>query len=367
MYKNSEIFLDAPNIGDLEKEYVVSAIDSGYVSSIGKYVDQFETSFSKYLGAKKSVSTQSGTAALHASLYSLGIQENDEVIVPAMTFIATVNPIIYLKAKPIFVDIDKNTWNIDAKKIEEKITKKTKAIIPVHLYGNPCDMDEIKKVSGKFNIKVIEDATESLGASYKRKYTGTIGDLGCFSFNGNKIITTGGGGMVSGNNKRLLTKIKSLVNQSKSLRDNLYHTDVGFNYRMTNIESALGLAQMEKLDYFLLKKREFNKIYQNELVGIKSIKFQESYFNSISSYWLNAITIDDIDIIKFQQYLSSFNIPTRRFFYPITEFPPYKKFKTKDLKNSYEIYKKGICLPSSTLNSYENIYYVCNIIKKFFD
>lgn len=189
-----KVYLDDPNLGNLEKKYLTKAIDTNFVSIVGPFVPKFEEKFARYIGAKKAVSTQSGTAALHIALYELGIGEGDEVIVPALTFIATINPILYVGATPVIVDVSPKTWNIEAEEIEKVITKKTKALIPVHLYGNPCNLDEIIEIAKEHNLFVIEDATESLGASYKGRQTGTFGDFGCFSFNGNKLITTGGRG-----------------------------------------------------------------------------------------------------------------------------------------------------------------------------
>jgi len=215
------------------------------------------------------------------ALYEVGIGPGDEVIVPVLTFVATVNPIKYVGATPVFVDVDIHTWNIDPAKIEENITKKTKAIIPVHLYGNPCNMDEITKIAYKHNLYVIEDATESLGAKHKGVHTGTLGDLGCFSFNGNKVITTGGGGMVIGNNEKHLAHIKFLVNQARDESKGYYYPEIGFNYRMTNLEAAVGLAQFKRLNDFLVKKRTFNMIYRDELKSCKEIV----WFSCWRYYW----------------------------------------------------------------------------------
>lgn len=362
MSKN--IFLDAPSIGALEKKYLSKAIDSGYVSTVGPFVSRFETQLAGFLKASSGVSVQSGTAAIHISLYELGIGCGDEVIVPALTFIATVNPVIYLHAKPVFVDVDIDTWNISAKDLEKKITKKTKAIIPVHLYGNPCNMDEIMAIAKKYKLYVIEDATESLGAVYKSKHTGTFGDLGCFSFNGNKTITTGGGGMVVGNNRRRMEHIKFLVNQARDEVKGYYHPEVGFNYRMTNIEAALGLAQMEKLEIFLKKKNLFNDIYQENLGGIPGLKFQKQYPGAKSSWWLTAITFENgIDVAVLQKKLQARGIPTRRTFMPLVEFPYHKKYKQGKYKNAYRIYENSLCLPASVLNSKEDTYKVCKAIK----
>ncbi|MDD4979796.1 MAG: aminotransferase class I/II-fold pyridoxal phosphate-dependent enzyme [Candidatus Omnitrophica bacterium] len=359
------IELDAPNIGRLEKNYINTTIDKGFISTYGPYVSEFEEKFAKYLETKKAVSTQSGTAALHIALYELRIGKGDEVIVPNLTFIATVNPVIYVGAKPVFVDVDIRTWNISPEKIEKKITKKTRAIIPVHFYGNPCNMDEIMKIARKYNIYVIEDATESLGAKYKGKYTGTYGDLGCFSFNGNKIITTGGGGMVVGNSKKRLGHIKFLVNQARDESRGYFYPEVGFNYRMTNIEAVLGLAQLKRLNGFLAKKKRFKAIYRNEMKGIRNIRFQDEYEGADSSSWLTCITFGDkVDIVILRRKLSVKGIPTRRIFMPVTEFPPYKKYRQGRYDNSRYIYEKGLCLPSSTLNSENDIRYICKIIKE---
>jgi len=366
MSKN--IFLDAPSLGGLEKKYLNAAIDSGYVSTVGPFVSRFEKDFASFLRLPYSVSVQSGTAALHVSLYELGVGVGDEVIVPALTFIATVNPVLYLGAKPVFVDVDSATWNIAAEKIEEKITKKTKAIIPVHLYGNPCAMDEIIALAKKHKLRVIEDATESLGALYKNKHTGTLGDLGCFSFNGNKTITTGGGGMVAGYDKKHLNHIKFLVNQARDEAKGYYHPEVGFNYRMTNIEAALGLAQMKKLKTFLKIKKLFRAVYKENLENIPYVKFQEQYAGAQSSCWLTTVRFEKkINIQRLQKKLLSKGIPVRRVFMPLVEFPHYKKYRQGKYENAYSIYENSLCLPASVLNYKADILRVCKTIKEVLD
>lgn len=361
----NEIFLDAPNVGELEKKYVCEAIDTGYVSTVGPLVGRFEEKFASFLGIGKAVSIQSGTEALHIALYELGIGPGDEVIVPALTFIATVNPVLYVGAKPVFVDVDRQTWNIDPAEIKKKIAKNTKAIIPVHFYGNPCDMDEIMQIAKKHGLYVIEDTTESLGAKYRGKYTGTFGDMGCFSFNGNKIITTSGGGMVVGRDQKRLEHIRFLVNQARDAKKGYYHPEVGFNYRMTNLEAAMGFAQMERLNEFLENKRAFNEMYRNRLSKWDFVRFQEEYESVESSCWFTSITLDNgVDIDEFQEKLRNRNIPTRRVFMPLTEFPPYKKYRTGKYENAYCIYEKGLCLPGSTLNSLGNIEYVCQVLNE---
>lgn len=361
-----ELYLDSPNLGELEKEYILKAINSNFVSTIGPFVPEFEEKFAKYLRVTSCVAVQSGTAAIHAALYELGIKEGDEVIVPAITFVATVNPIVYCGATPVFVDIDKDTWDIDPKEIEKSITSKTKAIIPVHLYGNPCDMDEIMKIAEKYGLYVVEDATESLGAEYKGRMTGTIGHIGCFSFNGNKIITTGGGGMISTNNEKWASHIKFLVNQARDASQGYFHPEIGFNYRMTNLEAALGLAQLERLPEFLQKKRMYFEAYKKIFEGVDEIALQKEYEGAISSAWLPSIKINrkkiKMTILEIQSKLKEKGIPTRRIFNPIVDFPPYFKYKKGDYRNSYEIFENGLSLPASTLNTLENIEYAAKTL-----
>jgi perosamine synthetase len=360
----SKVFLDDPNLGDLEKKYLTKAIDSNFVSVFGPFVPEFEEKFASYIGAKKAVSTQSGTAALHIALYELGIGEGDEVIVSNLTFIATINPILYVGATPVIVDVSPKTWNIEVEEIEKAITKKTRALIPVHLYGNPCNLDKIIEISKEHNFFVIEDATESLGASYKGRQTGTFGDFGCFSFNGNKLITTGGGGVITINDEKQAEHIKFLVNQARDASRGYYHPEMGFNYRMTNIEASLGLAQLERIDEFLAKKKAFRKIYQEILGDLPYIQFQEEYINAEGSWWLTCINIEkEIDISNLMIKLQEKGIPTRRVFMPASEMPYLKKF-SKPCPNTYEIYKKGICLPSSTLNEEKDIKEAALIIRE---
>ena len=363
---NELIHLDTPNVGELEKEYLCKAVDSTYVSTIGPFVNEFEDSFARFLGTEKAVGTQSGTAALHMAMVEEKIGPGDEVIVPALTFVATVNPVMYVGATPVFADVDAATWNISPASIEAAVTPKTKAIIPVHLYGNPCAMAGIMDIAVRHNLLVIEDATESAGATYRGRYTGTLGHWGCFSFNGNKILTTGGGGMIVGSDQQKLNHIKFLVNQARDETKGYYHPEVGYNYRLTNIEAALGLAQLSRLETFLLKKRRFREIYYNELSNIAEIEFQAMEQDSSSSCWFTAIKFKERTSAEIQLKLKEKGVPSRRNFYPITEFAPYQPYKRAELPNTYELFERGLCLPGSTVNSEENILEVCRIIKQFF-
>jgi perosamine synthetase len=359
------VYLDAPNVGRLEKKSIGKAIDEGYVSSIGPLVGAFESEFSDYLGSRRAVSTQSGTAAIHIALHELGVGKGDEVIVPSLTFIATVNPVCMVGAKPVIVDVNRDTWNLEPELVERSITKRTKAIIPVHLYGNPCDMGALMKISRKHGIPVIEDATESLGASFKGKQTGTIGKFGCFSFNGNKIITTGGGGMIAGNDEQSMKHVKFLVNQARDESKGYYHPEIGFNYRMTNIEAALGLAQMMRLGAFLKKKQQFHSIYADQLGDSEDIVFQKEYPAAASSWWLTCVTFSDrIDVAAIITALRNKGVQSRRVFMPLKAHPPYWKARGGPCSNAEYIYRRGLCLPCSTLNNAKDIAFTCKILKE---
>jgi perosamine synthetase len=361
---SEKILLDAPNVGEMEKRCLGKAIDSGYLSTIGPFVKEFEGAFARYVRVKRAVSTQSGTAALHIALAELGIGKGDEVIAPSLTFIASINPIMYVGAKPVFVDVDPHTWNIDPDEIEKSITKRTRAIMPVHLYGNPCAMDRIMRIARSKGLRVIEDATESLGARFKGAHVGTFGDFGCFSFNGNKVTTTGGGGMVVGRDLNRLSHIRSLVNQARDESREYYFPEVGYNYRMTNIEAAIGLAQLRRLGDFVRRKRLFSRIYREELGGLEHISFQEPYDGAESSCWFTCISFSGrIDVAKLRSVLAREGVPSRRLFAPVTDFPPYKAYKRR-LKKTELLYQKGLCLPCSTKNSEKDIYRVCAAIRK---
>ena len=366
-----QTYLDDPNVGSLEKEYLNTCIDSTFISTHGPFVHEFESKFAHFLDCNGAVALQSGTAGLHMALYELGIGEGDEVILSALTFVATANAIKYVGAKPVFVDVDPVTWTIDPDYIEHSITDKTKAIIPIHIFGNPCAMDEISSIAQNHNLYLIEDATESLGAKYREKFTGTFGDFGVFSFNGNKVITTGGGGMLLGSDKERLEHIKFLVNQARDEEKGYYHPEVGFNYRMTNIEAALGLAQLKKLSEFLDKKRRFYAIYSHAFENIDELQLQQPYPGSESVWWLTSVVIDTKNIGKsvseIQIKLRDRGVMTRRIFMPVVEFPPYFENKKGKYHQAYRIYENGLSLPGSTLNTDETIDFAANTLIRILD
>ena len=359
-----------PEIRGNEWKYVKDCIDTNWVSSVGSYVNLFEEKFSEYVNSKSAVVTMNGTAALQLALATLGIGEGDEVIIPSLTFISPINTLKYVGAKPVFVDVCRDTFVMDAEKIEELITDKTKAIMPVHIYGHPADMDRIMEIARLHNLYVIEDATESLGSTYKGKMTGTIGDIGCFSFNGNKLITTGAGGMLVTNNLEHGSRAKFLSTQTKVVTENkaFYHPEVGYNFRMPNLLAAFGAAQLENIKEYLKIKRENAMYYKELLSDIKGITLPVEKENVENCFWLYSILIEEeygISRDELIQKLSEEKIESRPFFMPIHEMPPYKDCTHGDLSVTKELYKRGINLPSSVALKKEEIEKICEVIKKY--
>ncbi|NFN92764.1 LegC family aminotransferase [Clostridium botulinum] len=357
-----------PEIRGNEWKYIKDCLDTNWVSSVGSYVNKFEEEFKKYVNANKAIVTMNGTAALELALRSLDIGEGDEVIVSSLTFISPVNTIRYVGAKPVFVDVCRDTWVMNADKVEEMITPKTKAILPVHIYGNPVDMDKIVKIAKKYNLYVIEDATESLGALYRGKSAGILGDIGCFSFNGNKLITTGAGGMLVTNNEKLGERAKYLSTQTKTVLDNgaFYHEEVGYNFRMPNLLAAMGCAQLENIDEYIEKKRKNAKLYNELLKDVKGITLPVEKENVKNVYWLYSILIEDNYPLKRDELiykLKENNIEARPFFMPVHQMPIYNKSVCGDMSVTDEIFLRGINIPSSISLTEEDIRFVCEIIK----
>jgi len=360
-----------PVIGEKELEYVVDCMKTNWISSKGKYIEEFEGRFAEYCDCKYGVTTTSGTTAIHLALGSLGIKKGDEVIVPSFTMIGSVFPIIYCGAKPVLVDAEPETWNIDVNKIEEKITDRTRAIIPVHIYGHPCDMDPIMKLAKKHDLYVIEDAAEAHGAKYKGKKTGGIGHIGCFSFYANKIITTGEGGMVVTNDEEIAERAKSLRNLSFPKEKRIYqHPEVGYNYRMTNIQSAIGLAQLEKIEELIERRRKNAHLYNSLLKDVDGITLPIEKEWAKNVYWMYSILIEDeygISRDELMERLMKKGIDTRTFFIPMHQqvvFENMKLFKGERYPVAEELSRKGMYLPSSSGLKEEEINFVCNEIKK---
>lgn len=357
------LLMDAPNLGEREKEALARCIDSTYVSTAGPYIEEFETRFAAYVGASCAVAVQSGTAALHIALAELGVGAGDEVIVPTLTFAASVNPVLYCGANPVLVDVNPDTWTLDADEVEKAITSRTKAVMPVHLYGNPCDMDSLCALCAERRIALIEDATESLGGTWRGQCTGTFGAFGCFSFNGNKLITTGGGGMVVTNDPDHADHIRFLVNQARDVSKGYYHPEMGYNYRMTNLEAALGLAQLERLDGFLAAKRRFASIYRDVLGELPGVAFQCETPGGESAWWLPSLTVEHPSIPALQKALADHAVPTRRVFSPLHTFPYLKGCAPRSCPHAGRIHKQGLNLPASTMNDGEAVKAAAGVIR----
>lgn len=360
--------LSEPLLQGNEWKYIKDCLDTNWVSSVGKYVDLFEEEFAKYIGCQRAVAVVNGTSALHLALRALGIGQGDEVIVSALTFIAPVNAIKYVGATPVFADSQEDTWNMDPEKIEELITSKTKAIIPVHIYGHPVDMDLVLELARKYHLFVIEDATEALGSEYKGKKAGTLGDAGVFSFNGNKIMTTGGGGMLVTNNQEIADKTKFLCNQAKEVKPNkeFYHPEIGYNFRLTNVLAAMGLAQLEQLPEFVRARRKNASLYFRYLKNVPGIIVQEERRWAVNCFWLFSIVLDENSPVKRDQLIDTLTVNgvgCRPFFTPVNMFPPYKECLGQT-PVAYSLFQRGINLPSSVNLTEENISYICSLISE---
>lgn len=382
--------LSVPNLKGNELKYVVDAVEKEWVSTGGSYIKRFEENIAKYLKVEGAVACQSGTAGIHLSLILSDVKRDDEVIVPTLTFIAAVNPVRYLGAEPIFMDCD-DTLCIDVEKLKEfcekecdlvngklinKISKKhIKALIVVHVFGNNANMEAIMEIAKKFNLKVIEDATEALGTKYisgkyKDKFLGTIGDFGVFSFNGNKIITTGGGGILVSKNIDSLNKAKYLSTQAKD--DELYyiHNEVGFNYRMTNLQAALGVAQLEQLDEFIeIKKRNY-KIYKDLLHNNKNFRILDFNKDINPNYWFYSLFILDksnIDRDNLIEYLIEKKIQVRPIWELIHKQKPYKSCLAYKIKNSEKYIQDIINIPCSSNLSIKDVEYIVDILNDIGD
>jgi perosamine synthetase len=363
-----------PYLNGNEKQYVNDCLDTGWISSAGKYVNAFEEQFARYCGVRYGVGVCNGTVALHLALTALGITKGDEVIVPNFTMIASAFAICYTGAMPVFVDAEPETWNIDTNRIEEKITPHTKAIMPVSIFGHPCDMDEINALAKKYNLAVVEDAAESHGAEYKNKKTGALADITAFSFFANKNITTGEGGMVVTDSESLYNKAKYYKNLCFPLNAprNYIHEHIGFQYRMTNIQAAIGLAQTEKADDYKAMRIKNAALYQQYLKNISGIVFQQTKNYAVNVHWMNAIVIEPEQYGKNKDelmvYLRSRNVDTRLLFVGMNRQPALQQYGC-NVSDNYPVTQwlsdNGFYLPSASNLSEENIKYICEQIINF--
>jgi perosamine synthetase len=367
-----KIPLCEPVFAGNEWKYLKDCLDSGWVSSAGKYVELLEEKMAEYTGARFAVATVNGTAALHAALLVAGVGPGDYVVVPTLTFIATVNPVTYCGAIPVFVDAEEETLNMDPGKAVETIQdlvrrgRKPKALIVTHLYGHPCDMDPILGICREEGIWVIEDACESLGSTYKGKMTGTLGDMGCLSFNGNKIITTGSGGMILTDNAEFARRARYLTTQSRDDAVEYIHKEIGYNYRLTNLQAALGVAQLEELPMILKKKRGIAELYREALKEIRGTKFVEAKPWAQSNYWLSTILLERnsraVSPREVIDGMAEEGIETRPIFSPLHTLKPFKKYGSPRLPISEAC--RGINLPSSCHLTEEELFRVIDSLKR---
>jgi len=366
--------VNRPLFSKLEKKYLNQCIDSGWISSGGPFILKFENSFKKIVSRRYSATVSNGTAAIDIAIKTLNLRKGDEIIVPNFTIISCLNEIIREGIKPIFIDADPNTFNIDTDQIESKITKKTKAILIVHIYGLPVNLDKIITLKNKYKLKLIEDCAEQLGQTYKRKPIGSFGDISTFSFYANKHITTGEGGMIVTNNKSYYKKFLELRNICFSLKKSRFiHDDIGWNYRMTNMQAAIGYAQLKKLRYFIKKKRKIGNYYSKELQKISDLQLPVlSNEFSKNIFWVYSIIIKNknLNAIKLSKDLKKKGIETRPFFYPMHMQPIIKKLKLIDKNEKFpvseKIYRYGLYLPSGIGNTFNEVKEVVKQLKIIF-
>lgn len=374
------VLLSGPNIAGNEWKYVKDCLDTGWVSSVGSYVTQFENMVAEYAGAKYGVATSNGTSALHIALMLAGVKDGDLVITPNVTFIATVNSIRYTGADPVLVDVNPDNWQMDLDLLQEWLAKETssnaakervhnqsgrvvRAIMPVHVLGNICDIDRLMDIAREFNLAVVEDSTEALGSYYKGKHSGSFGLMGCFSFNGNKIITTGGGGVIVTDNEELAKKAKHLTTQAKSDAFEYIHDEVGYNYRLVNVLAAMGVAQMELLPSFIQRKKEVDAFYRKNFAGLADIRFQEVAPEVDPNCWL--FTFRTKHQKELLRVLNDRKLQSRPFWVPMNQLRMFKNdiYVTKsDLSN--EIYQECLSIPCSTNITEEELGRVVEAVKE---
>ena len=358
-----------PLLTGKELEYAGDCLRTNWISSAGKYIAEFENRFAEYCGCKYGVTTTSGTTALHLALASLGIGPGDEVVMPAFTMAACAFAVIYTGAKPVLVDAEPGTWNMDVTQLERRVTERAKAIMPVHIYGHPCEMDAIMDIAKRRNLIVVEDAAEAHGAEYKGKRVGGIGQVSCFSFYANKIITTGEGGMIVTNDAQIADRATRLKDQAFSPQRRFLHTNVGFNYRMTNVQAAIGLAQMESIDRFVEMRRKNASLYTAGLKDTPGITLPQEREWAKNVYWMFGILTDDrlqATRDSLMQKLKEQGVDTRTFFIPMHLQPAFLNmglFRGESYPVATELSDRGLYLPSGSGLKSEEIDYICTCLR----
>lgn len=357
-----------PYFSNTEKKNLSTAINSAWISSKGRFIDEFEAAFAKKYKAKFAIALSNCTSALHLALVACGVGPGDEVIVPNLTFISSSNAVVHAGATPVFVDVEKHTWNIDPYQVEKRISAKTKAIMPVHIYGHPADMSKILKIARKHSLKVIEDCAEAQGAKVNNKFVGTLGDVGCFSFFGNKIMTTGEGGMCLTNSKTLANTIRLYRSHGMDPKKRYFHPVVGYNYRMTNMQAAVGLGQLSLVDKFISRREKIRSKYESglrELINEGKIKTMPKEKWAKPVCWFFSILVEPSKRNKLIAHLEKNGIETRPFFPPITSQRAYKTHKKTVSPISQELSRRGINLPTFFELKDKEIKTITELIKDF--
>ena len=372
---NERIFLSPPHMGDLEQEFVNEAFASNFIAPVGPQINAFEEEFAALVGAKYAAAVSSGTAALHLLLRYAGVTAGDEVFCSTFTFVASANPIRYLGASPVFIDSDAKSWNMDPGLLVSELDKRhregrlPKAVVLVHLYGQPADIDPIKRACDKYNVALLEDAAEALGSQYKGQAPGTFGLAGFFSFNGNKIITTSGGGMIVSDDEELIQKVKFWATQAKNDAVHYEHTEIGYNYRLSNVLAAIGRGQLKVLPDRVRKKRKIFDHYHSALKDLPGVSFMPEPDFAHSSRWLTCLTVDQeragVDRDALIRILEKNNIESRPTWKPMHLQPLYRGCEVIGGEVAAKLFQQGICLPSGTAMSNKDLCSIVGIIKEY--
>jgi perosamine synthetase len=358
----------APVFAGREKAYVADCMETGWVSSGGKYVELFEAAFAEFCGVRHAIACCNGTAALHVALAALGVGPGDEVIVPTLTFVATANAVTYCGARPVFVDSEPATWNLDPEQVEAKVTPRTKGIVAVHLYGHPAEMDELRGVARRRGLFLLEDAAEAHGALYKGRPAGSLGDAAAFSFYGNKIIATGEGGMVTTDDDALAARVRLLRGQGVDPERRYWFPVVGYNYRMMNLPAAIGLAQLERADWHTGRRREVAAGYQNLLRGVPFLRWQDESEWARHAYWMFTVLLGRGSAVgrdELAARLAVRGVETRPVFYPLHLLPPYREAaRGEEFPVAEWLARRGLSLPTWAGLSHADLNYVCESLRE---